>query len=237
MRKRAWGHDDADPGPAVFAAALDYLRRHEGIREVLISGGDPLLLPEERLQGLLADLRAIPHLEILRLGSRVPVVLPQRLTPEFCARLGGRPPLWLATQFNHPQELTPESEAAAEALLRAGIPVVNQTVLLAGVNDDAQTLGRLFTGLLRQRIKPYYLFHGDPVAGTLHFRTGVERGLELMAELERTISGLAVPAFAFDLPDGGGKIRLEPPMRCGLTAEGAPVYRDRSGTPRAYPEP
>jgi len=238
MRKRAWRRGGtAEPGPADFGQALDYLRCHEGIREVLISGGDPLLLPDERLLELLAALRAVPHLEVLRLGSRVPVVLPQRLTPEFCERLGGQPPLWLATQFNHPQELTPETEAAAEALLRAGIPVVNQTVLLAGVNDDAATLARLFTGLLRQRIKPYYLFHGDPVAGALHFRTGVERGLALMAELERTISGLAVPAFAFDLPDGGGKIRLEPPAHCGVTAAGDPVYRDRSGTPRAYPQP
>jgi lysine 2,3-aminomutase len=238
LRKRAWAAtDDAGPWPTDFGAALDYLRGHEGIREVLISGGDPLLLPEERLLALLAALRAIPHIEVLRLGSRLPVVLPQRLTPEFCQRLGGRPPLWLATQFNHPHELTAETEAAAEALLRAGIPVVNQTVLLAGVNDDAATLGRLFTGLLRQRIKPYYLFHGDPVAGTLHFRTGIERGLALLAELERDISGLAVPAFAFDLPDGGGKVRLEPARRCGATGDGAPLYRDRFGAPRAYPEP
>lgn len=238
MRKRAWRREAGDDqGPSDWGPALAYLRAHAGIREVLISGGDPLLLPEERLLKLLGALRAIPHLEVLRLGSRVPVVLPQRLTPEFCARLGGRPALWLATQFNHPQELTPETDAAAEALLRAGIPVVNQTVLLAGINDDTATLARLFTGLVRQRIKPYYLFHGDPVAGTLHFRTGVERGLALMAELERTISGLAVPAFAFDLPDGGGKIRLEPPTHCGVTAQGDPIYRDRSGTPRAYPEP
>lgn len=236
MRKRAWGSAAQPPAGDGFGAALDYIRGHRGIREVLISGGDPLLLPDDRLFGLLEALRRIPHIEMLRLGSRVPVALPQRLTPGFCARLGGEPPLWLATQFNHPDELTPESAAAAAALVRAGVPVVNQTVLLAGVNDDARTLGRLFTGLLRQRIKPYYLFHGDPVAGTLHFRTGVARGLELMAELERTISGLAVPAFAFDLPDGGGKVRLEPAACCGADAAGAPLYRDRAGILRPYPD-
>jgi lysine 2,3-aminomutase len=237
MRKRAWqpGAPEEAP-PTDFTQALAYLREHTGIREVLISGGDPLLLPEETLFGLLAALQALPHLEIVRLGSRLPVVLPQRLTPEFCAQLGAAPPVWLATQFNHPRELTPETALAVGNLLRAGIPVVNQTVLLRGVNDDAPTLAALCTGLLRQRVKPYYLFHGDPVAGTLHFRTGVERGLELLAELERSVSGLAVPAFAFDLPAGGGKVRLEPPRRCGALPDGTAVYRDREGQPRPYPD-
>ena len=237
MRKRAWTPAAASTPPADFGPALAYLREHPGIREVLISGGDPLLLPEETLFGLLAALRALPHIEMLRLGSRLPVVLPQRFTPEFCARLGAVPPVWLATQFNHPRELTPETAQAVGNLLRAGIPVVNQTVLLRGVNDDAPTLAALCTGLLRQRVKPYYLFHGDPVAGALHFRTGVERGLALLAELERTVSGLAVPAFAFDLPAGGGKVRLEPPLRCGALPDGTVVYRDREGQPRPYPEP
>lgn len=237
MRKRAWDAPLAASSAERFGAALAYIRDHPGIREVLLSGGDPLLLPESVLFGLLAALREVPHIEMVRLGSRVPVVLPQRLTPEFCARLGAAPPLWLATQFNHPHELTPETGAAVDHLLRAGIPVVNQTVLLAGVNDDADTLARLCTGLLRQRVKPYYLFHGDPVAGTLHFRTGVARGLELLAALERTVSGLAVPAFAFDLPDGGGKVRLEPPVRCGSAPDGSPLYRDREGRLQRYPEP
>lgn len=236
MRKRVWGAPAAAAADE-YRAALDYLRDHTGIREVLVSGGDPLLLPEARLFGLLDALRALPHIEIIRIGTRLPVVLPQRFTPRFCARLGAAGPLWLATHFNHPQELTAETAIAAERLLRAGIPVVNQSVLLAGVNDDAETLAQLCTGLLRQRIKPYYLFHGDPVAGTLHFRTGVERGLELMAALERSVSGLAVPAFAFDLPDGGGKIRLEPAANAGRSPEGLPLYRDRQGHLRAYPDP
>lgn len=236
MRKRVWGTPAAAAADS-YRAALDYLRTHTGIREVLVSGGDPLLLPEARLFGLLTALRAIPHIEVIRLGTRLPVVLPQRFTPRFCARLGAAAPLWLATHFNHPRELTPETATAAERLLRAGIPVVNQSVLLAGVNDDAETLAQLCTGLLRQRIKPYYLFHGDPVAGTLHFRTGIARGLELMAALERSVSGLAVPAFAFDLPAGGGKIRLEPPAAAGVSPEGLPLYRDRQGTPRTYPDP
>jgi lysine 2,3-aminomutase len=237
MRKRAWRSEVEDAPPVDFGPALTYLREHTGIREILISGGDPLLLPEAVLFGLLAALQALPHIEIVRLGSRLPVVLPQRLTPEFCARLGAAPPVWLATQFNHPRELTPETATAVGNLLRAGIPVVNQTVLLRGVNDDAPTLAALCTGLLRQRVKPYYLFHGDPVAGTLHFRTGVERGLQLLEELQRTVSGLAVPAFAFDLPGGGGKIRLEPPLRCGTLPDGTAVYRDRAGRPQAYPAP
>jgi lysine 2,3-aminomutase len=236
MRKRVWEVGTSEVPTGDFAPALAYLRAHEGIREVLISGGDPLLLPEETLFGLLASLRTLPHIELVRLGSRLPAVLPQRLTPDFCARLGAFPPVWLATQFNHPRELTPESGEAAENLLRAGIPVVNQTVLLRGVNDDAQTLARLCTGLLRQRVKPYYLFHGDPVAGTLHFRTGVDRGLELLEALEHSVSGLAVPAFAFDLPAGGGKVRLEPPRRCATLPDGTAVYRDRRGQPQAYAE-
>jgi lysine 2,3-aminomutase len=235
MRKRAWPSGTQDAPPADFGPALAYLREHRGIREVLISGGDPLLLPEATLFGLLDALRELPHIEMIRLGSRLPVVLPQRLTPEFCARLGATPPVWLATQFNHPRELTPETAAAVGNLLRAGIPVVNQTVLLRGVNDQAPTLAALCTGLLRQRVKPYYLFHGDPVAGTMHFRTGIERGLELLAELERSVSGLAVPAFAFDLPAGGGKVRLEPPARCGTLPDGTAVYRDREGRLCPYP--
>lgn len=235
MRKRAWG--DPPPNPADrFGPALEYIRGDPAIREVLLSGGDPLLLPESTLCDLLAALRAIPHVEMVRVGSRLPVVLPQRLTPRFCSRLGASPPLWLATQFNHPDELTAATATAIGHLLRAGIPVVNQTVLLAGVNDDEATLARLCTGLLRQRIKPYYLFHGDPVAGTLHFRTGVARGLDLLAALEHSISGLAVPAFAFDLPGGGGKVRLEPPVHCGSTPDGIPVYRDRNGRQRPYPD-
>jgi lysine 2,3-aminomutase len=237
LRKRAWSPAAADAPPADFGPALAYLREHAGIREVLISGGDPLLLPEDTLFGLLAALQALPQIEIVRLGSRLPVVLPQRLTPEFCARLGAGLPVWLATQFNHPRELTPETAQAVGNLLRAGIPVVNQTVLLRGINDDAPTLAALCTGLLRQRVKPYYLFHGDPVAGTLHFRTGVEAGLALLEELERSVSGLAVPAFAFDLPGGGGKVRLEPSWRCGALPDGTVVYRDRQGQPRPYPAP
>ena len=235
LRKRCWGRRAVSP--AQLEVALEYLRGQRGIREVLVSGGDPLLLPAPRLFGLLTALRAIPHVEVIRLGSRLPVVLPQRLTPRFCARLGAAGPLWLATQFNHPLELTPETDTAIANLLRAGIPTVNQTVLLAGVNDDAETLARLGRGLLRQRVKPYYLFHGDPVAGTLHFRTGVARGLHLLETLERTVSGLAVPAFAFDLPAGGGKVRLEPDVRAGVTAAGQALYRDRQGQLRPYPEP
>jgi len=210
MRKRYWGMGDRTLSPTEISRAVEYVKANPEIREVILSGGDPLLLPEALLLDMLDRFRRIPHIELIRLGSRVPTVLPQRLTQQFCAALGQFSPLWLATHFNHPGELTPASQAAAENLLRAGIPVVNQTVLLKGINDDPDTMGELCQALLRQRIKPYYLFHGDPVAGTMHFRTGLRRGKEIMAQLLKRMSGLAVPHFAYDLPDGAGKVRLLP---------------------------
>ena len=211
MRKRNWQCFDGKPTEDVLAAAVDYVAKHREIREILISGGDPLTLGDDDIAHVLTAFATVEHLEMLRVGSRVPVVMPQRMTESLCDILGGcGKTVWLAAHFTHPAELSEESRQAVERLLRHGVPVVNQSVLLKGVNDDAETLRLLFTGLLKMKVKPYYLFHGDPIEGTMHFRTGVERGLELMAALRNRVSGMAMPAFSFDLPESGGKIRLEP---------------------------
>ena len=211
MRKRNWQCFDGKPTEDVLAAAVDYVAKHREIREILISGGDPLTLGDDDIAHVRTAFATVEHLEMLRVGSRVPVVMPQRMTESLCDILGGcGKTVWLAAHFNHPVELSEESRQAVERLLRHGVPVVNQSVLLKGVNDDAETLRLLFTGLLKMKVKPYYLFHGDPIEGTMHFRTGVERGLELMAALRNRVSGMAMPAFSFDLPESGGKIRLEP---------------------------
>lgn len=218
MRKRCWTRPDRDLEATQFERARDYIAAHTEIREVILSGGEPLLLAGTRLEEMLATLHALPHVEIVRIGSRLPVVLPQRFSRDFCRRLGRHGPTWLATHFNHPLELNDDARSACANLLQAGIPVVNQTVLLGALNDDPDTLATLWRGLLRLGVKPYYLFHGDPVAGTMHFRTGLARGLQIMAALENRISGLALPVFAYDRTDGSGKVRLQPrpgPNRSG----------------------
>ncbi len=180
------------------------------IDEVIISGGDPLLLPDEALRELLDRLRRIPHVGVLRIATRTPSVLPSRITPALAGLLGRAAPLYLTTHFNHPRELTPASAAACTRLADAGIPLANQTVLLREVNDDAATLAALCSGLLRLRVRPYYLHQLDPVRGTGHFRVPLERGLALVAALRRQVSGLAVPHFILDLPGGRGKVALTP---------------------------
>ncbi len=211
LRKRIWAADQAETlDLECLDGVVAYLERHTEVREVLVSGGDPLTLTNYRLDHLLSRLRSVPHLEILRIGTRMPVVQPNRITHELCRVLRSHRPLWLATQFNHPAELTAEARAACARLLDSGLPIVNQTVLLKGVNEDADTLESLFRGLLNFGVKPYYLFHGDPVRGTRHFRTGVRAGITLMSTLRERLSGLALPAFAVDLPGGAGKVILTP---------------------------
>jgi lysine 2,3-aminomutase len=234
LRKRIWNRPGSSIGEPHLQLALDYLRQHSEIREVLVSGGDPLLLPEAMLDRLLGELRSIAHLEIIRIGSRLPVVLPQRLSPEFCQLLDRHGPIWLATHFNHPRELTPEAAQACENLVRAGIPVLNQTVLLRGVNDNPETIRQLCTGLLRIRVKPYYLFHGDPVAGTMHFRTGIAKGLEIMKALRGRTSGLAQPTFAIDLPGGNGKVPLLPDYGAAPDEQGTPCFTNYRGLTIPY---
>ncbi len=208
-RKRSIGCS-AGSQPADFSAALAYIARTPALREVILSGGDPLLLDDERLDDLLSRLRAIPHVETIRIHSRVPVVLPERITLRLCCLLQRHHPLYLNTHFNHPRELTPAAAEACQRLADAGIPLGNQSVLLRGVNDDAETLRTLFRGLLRLRVRPYYLHHGDLVAGTAHLRTTIESGLSLVAALRNTLPGMAIPQYVIDLPGGRGKVPLLP---------------------------
>lgn len=234
MRKRLWDQPGFHISPQQAGRALDYVAATPAIRELLISGGDPLLLEDDFLDWLLERAFAIPTLEMIRIGSRVPVALPQRLTPRFCSLLGRHGPVWMVTHFNHPQEFSPAADAGILNLLKAGIPALNQTVLLKGVNDDSETLRQLFTGLLRRRVKPYYLFHGDPVEGTLHFRTGTTCGLKVLDALRGKVSGLALPHYAIDLPGGGGKVRLAPDCACGRLPDGTAVYRSWDGREIPY---
>lgn len=190
--------------------ALDYLREHPSIRDVIVSGGDPLVMSSSRLVALLAALRAIPSIETIRIGTRVPVVLPQRITGELLAALKPLHPLWIMTHFNHPRELSERSRRACRDLADAGFPVMNQTVLLRGVNDDPATLSELFRGLIRERVRPYYLMQADPVKGTGHLRTSLERGIEIMKALQGRLSGIALPKLILDTPGGFGKVPLQP---------------------------
>ena len=189
--------------------AFDYLRAHPEVREVIVSGGDPGLMSTSRLEAILTALGELPHLDTLRFATRTPVTLPQRITDDLCAALRrAHPAIWVMTHFNHPKELTPASLAACAKLVDAGLPVMNQTVLLRGVNDDEASLERLFRGLIRGRVRPYYLLQMDPVRGTSHLRTPLRRGVELMSALEGRISGIALPKLIVDTPGGLGKVPL-----------------------------
>jgi lysine 2,3-aminomutase len=189
---------------------LGYIERTPQVRDVLISGGDPLLLPDLLLGEVLTRLSRISHVEMIRIGSRVPVTLPERITAELCKVLRRHHPLYLNTHFNHPREITPEAAEACRRLADAGVPLGNQTVLLRGVNDDAATMAELLRGLLTIRVRPYYLHQMDLVAGTDHFRTRVESGLDILRALRGSVSGLAIPHYVIDLPGGKGKVPLLP---------------------------
>lgn len=206
-RKRLMLH-----GEALYdtAAALAYIRRHSRIRDVLISGGDPLVLEDDQLEAVLAAVRSIGHVDIIRIGTRAPVVMPARISAALVTMIRKYHPVWINTQFNHPRELTPEALAACSLLVDAGIPLGNQSVLLKGVNDDTAVIRELMIGLVRNRIRPYYLYQCDRVRGAEHFVTPLRLGMEIIGSLRGHVSGLAVPLFVVDLPAGGGKIVLEP---------------------------
>ncbi len=208
-RSRLVSQGELDPLPRRLDRILAYLREHTEVRDVLLSGGDPLLMSDDRLDQLLGQLRSIEHLEMLRIGSRVPSFLPQRITPNLVSVLR-RHRVWLSLHFSHPAEITPEVEAACDLLADGGIPLGSQTVLLAGVNDDPDVLKRLFQRLLMVRVRPYYLYQADPVIGTGHLRTTISRGLEIMSAVRGHTTGYAVPTYVVDAPGGGGKIPLQP---------------------------
>ncbi len=209
-RKREWRNGGWVRTAAEIELMLDYIRRNHNVRDVIISGGDPLTLSTRRLEEVLSQLRRIAHVEIIRIGSRYPVVLPQRIDDELCAMLSKYGPIWLNTHFNHYREITPEAAAACDRLLRSGVPVNNQTVLLRGVNDSVETQLRLCQSLLKSKVRPYYLFQCDDVRGTEHLHTPVETGLAIIEGMRGHTSGLAVPTFVIDLPHGGGKVPLQP---------------------------
>ncbi|MDR1535959.1 MAG: KamA family radical SAM protein [Planctomycetota bacterium] len=216
--------------------ALEYIRTNPAIRDVIVSGGDPLTLPDEPLEWLLMNLRAIRHVEIIRLGSKTPAVLPMRITPALIKLLRRINPLWLSLHFTHPDELTPETAEACSRLADAGFPLGSQTVLLRGVNDEIQILRRLFTGLMRLRVRPYYLYQCDPIIGGGHFRAPVVKGLEIIQALRGHISGYAIPHYVIDAPGGGGKIPLLPNCLEGRDG-GELLLRNYRGNLYRYPDP
>lgn len=190
--------------------AMAYIEQNPSLREVILSGGDPLLLTDDELEKILIRLRHIPHLEIIRIHTRTPVTLPERITVGLCRRLKRYHPLYVNTQFNHPREITPSSSEACQRLIGAGIPVGNQTVLLRGVNDTPEVMKELMHKLLTLRVRPYYLHQMDMVKGAGHFRTSIQQGLEIMTALRGHISGMATPTYVIDLPGGKGKVPLLP---------------------------
>ncbi len=190
--------------------AFSYLRAHPDVKDVIVSGGDPLAMATPRLLAIVERLRAIDSVETIRLATRVPVVLPQRITEELVSALRPHHPLWVMTHFNHPKELTAEARGACRRLADAGFPVMNQSVLLRGVNDSSRILSELFRGLVRERVRPYYLLQTDPVRGSSHLRTPLGVGLRIMEELQGRLSGIALPKFIVDTPGGFGKVPLLP---------------------------
>jgi len=234
-RRRIVG-DSAAMSTAMLDAAIDYIRRTPAIRDVLISGGDPLSVPDRRLEYVIRSLRAIEHVEIIRIGTRMPVVMPQRITPELVAMLRRYHPIWLNTHFNHPFELTPPAtREAMERLADAGIPTGNQSVLLKGVNDCPVVMRRLVHGLVKLRCRPYYLYNCDLSEGLSHFRTTVAKGLEIIEALRGHTSGFAVPTFVVDAPGGGGKIPVMPQYLLAH-GDGRVVLRNFEGKISIYHE-
>jgi lysine 2,3-aminomutase len=234
-RRRLVGGDDP-PTRGELDAGLDYIARTPRIRDVLISGGDPFVLATGKLDELLGRLRAIPHVEIIRIGTRIPVVCPMRVDAELVAMLRRHHPLYVNTHYNHARELTPEARAACERMVDAGIPVGNQAVLLRGVNSSVRSLRALLRGLLRMRVRPYYLFQGDTVVGTDHLRTPVDVAIQLYGQLRGWMTGMAVPHLVIDAPGGGGKLPIGPPYLVSLDDERA-VVRTYRGALVDYPQP
>jgi lysine 2,3-aminomutase len=209
-RKRLWHERERLLTSPELTAIAGYIEEHPALREVILSGGDPLTLSDGRLERILARLYAIEHVEVLRIGSRMPVVLPMRITERLCGMLRKYRPLWFLTQFNHPREITPDAAAACERLLNAGIPVLNQSVLLRGVNDDYRIMRELLYGLERISVKPYYLFQCEPVKGADHFRVDIWEGMRIMEKLWKTASGVCLPRYVADMPGTKGKVPLQP---------------------------
>ncbi len=225
----------ASPTRSELAAGIGWIAAHREIRDVLVSGGDPLLLEDGKLEYILKGLRNIPHVEIVRIGTRVPCMLPERITSKLCRMLKKYHPLYMNVHFNHPAELTPPAVRALERLADAGIPLGSQTVLLKGINDAPEVMKELFQKLLAARVRPYYLLQMDLIQGTTHFRTPLETGCELIDALRGWTSGLAVPHFIVDLPRGGGKVALTPEHVLKRDGRGV-IFRNYRGDEYVYPD-
>jgi len=234
-RRLAGTHDKVMPQKAIDAG-IKYIEKHPEVRDVVLSGGDALTLTDNRLEYILMRLRKISHLEIIRLGSRTPVVMPQRITPELCNLIKKYHPVWLNTHFNHPNEITPASIEACNRLADAGVPIGNQSVLLRGVNDCPYLMRDLLHALLRIRVRPYYIYQCDLSPGLEHFRTPVSRGIEIMETLRGHTSGLAVPTYVIDAPGGGGKIPISPQYLISQSDKKV-ILRNYEGVICAYNEP
>jgi len=235
-RSRVVGHGELIPTEARLEKALEYIRQTPAVRDVLLSGGDPLAMSEDRLDWLLGRLRAIPHVEFVRIGTKMPAVLPQRITPQLCRVLRKYHPLWMSLHFVHPDECTPEAFRACSRLADAGIPLGSQTVLLKGVNDSVETMKELVHRLLLMRVRPYYLYQCDPISGSAHFRTPVAKGLEIVEGLRGHTTGYAVPTYVIDAPGGGGKIPLQPNYVVGRDGDDL-LLRNYENNVFRYPDP
>jgi lysine 2,3-aminomutase len=217
-----------------YEQGLRYIEAHPEIRDVLLSGGDPLLLSDKKLEHLISRLRAIKHVEFIRIGSRIPVFLPQRITPELCEIFKKYGPIWMSIHVNHPKEATAELRAACERLAFAGVPLGNQSVLLQGINDDADVMKALVHRLLRMRVRPYYLYQMDLITGGAHFKVAVQKGIEIIKALRGHTTGYAVPQYVIDAPGGGGKVPINPDYVEEVTEEEI-VFRNYEGQRFRYP--
>lgn len=216
--------------------AIEYIKANRSIRDVLLSGGDPFTLETEKLESILVRIRKIPHVEIIRIGTRVPVTMPQRINPALTSMLRKYHPLFISLHFSHPKEITPRCKEALSMLADAGIPLGSQTVLLKGINDDPETMKRLMHELLKARVRPYYLYQSDLVPGTAHFRTPVRKGIEIIKSLRGFTSGYAVPTFVIDAPGGGGKVPVGPEYIVKMD-KGRLLLRNYEGRIFEYIEP
>ncbi len=235
-RRRFAGQKDANVGTDLIQQGIDYIARTPQVRDVLLSGGDCLMVSDEMLESIIKRLRAIPHVEIIRMGSRTPVVCPMRITDKLVNMIKQYHPIWLNTHFNHPNECTPEAAEACAKLSNAGVPLGNQSVLLRGVNDDARVMKKLVQRLVQMRVRPYYIYQCDLSMGLEHFRTTVSKGIEIMENLRGHTSGYAVPTFVVDAPGGGGKTPVMPQYIISQ-APGKVVLRNYEGVITTYSEP
>ena len=235
FRRETVGHRPAMLSPAELERAYDYIRARADIWEVIVTGGDPLALAPRRIGAIVESLDAISHLGVIRFHSRVPIVDPSRVTAAMTAALGAEKALWVVVHANHPRELTLAAKAAVSRLVRAGIPVLSQTVLLRGVNDDGAVLETLFRGLVAMRVKPYYLHHADLARGTANFRTGIADGQRLVRSLRGRVSGLCQPSYVLDIPDGHGKVPIGPCAAHPDPVSGGWSIEDSGGVSHSYP--